>query len=93
MQKVVVTFDLEGADSSDYTAINVLLDRKWKLKKYSLNKEIPLPSNTYMGKVEEDIDISKIRDEIKGYLKNKNNIRVKSFFGGILEDWAMSSKA
>lgn len=92
MQKVVVTLDLEGAVSLDYVALNDLLERKWGLIKYSLNKEIPLPANTYMGKTDEKVDISKIRDEIKAYLKHKNNIRVKSFFGGILEDWAMSSK-
>ena len=88
--KIIVTFDLENAETSDYEKAKKILS-EYGLFPTSPKKDLQLPSTTLMGNFDSNISA----DDIKIFIWNlfkENGLKPKRLLGGILQDWSIKSK-
>lgn len=77
---VLITFDLNYADSSDYRSVNEYLTEQG-FEQLS-HKGHKLPSNTYLGTKSEVVGISGTESQVANKLKNKIYAAIKKSMNG-----------
>lgn len=87
MPKVLMTFDLEGAEDDDYErGYDALL--ACGLSRVSENKQIRLPRSSVFGAIDIGKKAEEISNVLRSTLEEATGKKVERIFVAVVDDWA-----